>query len=114
MRWHRRNKLHHCNELAVLFTISAATGSFAKSSVAPSPSTPLSTTTSTIASTIAETLIHPQRTRKRGVPLRQDHTELEQEKKKPWIAVDGDAFDLIASLMQGQAERCLNKVELAV
>lgn len=82
MRWHRRNKLHHRDELAALFTISAATGSFAKSSVAPSLLTPLSTTTLTAASTIAKTLIHRQRTRKRGVLSRQD-TELERGKKKP-------------------------------
>ena len=110
MRWHKRNKLYHCDKLAALFAISAATGSFAKSSVAPSLSTPLSSA----ASTIAETPIHPQRTQKREVPLRQDCTELERGKKKPQIAVDSNAFDLITSLMKGQTERRLNRVELAV
>ena len=107
---HRRNKLHYCNELAALFAISAATGSFAKSSVAPSLSTPLSSA----ASTIAKTPIHSQRTQKRGVLLKQDCTELEGGKKKLQIAVDSNAFDLITSLMKGQTERRLNRVELAV
>jgi hypothetical protein len=67
---------------------------------------------STITSTIAETPI-PQRTQKRGIPLRQDDIELEPKKKKVRNQ-EGDAFDIIVGLMKDQQAGHRNKVELAI
>ena len=102
--------------LTALFAVSSATGFFAKSLIQPlstlsltTPSTPSSTATSVAP-------IPPQRSRKRGIPMRQEDIELESEKKKPRMraGTEADAFELIVSVIKDQQARRCNKVEQAI
>jgi hypothetical protein len=56
----------------------------------------------------------PQQIRKRGIPIRQEDTKLEPEKKKLRMQVGMQAFELIASIINNQQARRRNKVEIAI
>lgn len=56
----------------------------------------------------------PIRHRKRGVPIRKDDTDTENDKKRPRATQNIDTFEIISSVLDAQQARRRNKVELAI
>jgi hypothetical protein len=112
LRWHRINRVQHYNELTTLFTISSATGEFARASA----STSQISTPSIQGTSIQGTLIpvsHCIRTR--GVLLQDDSSDSSRKRLKTG---SDQAIDLLTSLLKDrqkpQGRVRFNTVELAI
>lgn len=122
LKWHRRNKLHHYEELTALFSISSATGEFARSSNTQqiSIASTQATTSSQTASSRSSTPLSIQRVRTRGVPLREDAALPEPVRKRVKIIGSGpeEAYNLLISALRaqqsGSSRALFNPVELAI